>query len=202
MVETKNNNISKYIRLGIYSVLFALIIIAFIYLSKKYEEDPNAEETTILTYYPEIEVNTDRYEVVSASDAISLIKRGKNILIFASQTSKWTESYIENLEQVFQEENIEKIYLFDLTYDKSKKTSSYYEIRELLENYLITTDDNEDDLLAPSFYIIEEGQVLYYNIDTVAMKNTIEPDDYWNSANIAEFQYAIKDAISKYYLNN
>lgn len=54
---------------------------------------------------------------------------------------------------------------------------------------------------APSLYIVDNGEVKYYNIDTVAMKNNLEVSDYWTEEKETEFTLEIIDAINKYYLN-
>ena len=94
------------------------------------------------------------------------------------------------------------MYNYDINNDKSQLNSNYYEIVKLLKGSLTTTDGTDSNLLAPSFYIIENGKVLYYNTDTVAMKNTEKPSDYWTEEQKTIFSNEITDAINKYYLNN
>ena len=67
---------------------------------------------------------------------------------------------------------------------------------------MITTDGSDSNLLAPSLYIVKDGKVLYYNIDTVAMKNIDTPKKYWTTEEKLEFNTEITNAILKYYLNN
>lgn len=192
--ETKN-----IIRKVIYGILFIAMIAAFIYLSEKYASNSDPKILTINDYYSDID--SDRFEVIRGQKFISLIKTGKNIIFIGSGTSEYSKKYIEMLNEVLEENKIEKIYYYDINNDKSQKNSNYYTIRELLNGSLSTTDGSTNNLLAPSFYIIENGEVKYYNIDTVVMKNTDTVDSYWTEEKISDFKQELASAIQKYYLN-
>ena len=102
-----------------------------------------------------------------------------------------------NLEEL----QIYKVYYYDLINDKAQANSNYYEIIELLKGHLTTTDTSENNLLSPSFYIVTNGKVNYYNVETSAMKNTDTIESYWNVQNEFNFRQEISSAINKYYLN-
>ncbi len=97
--------------------------------------------------------------------------------------------------------NLEAGY-YDIKSDKTQKNSNYYEVLEVFKNNLVTTDTASNNLLAPSFYIIVDGEIKYYNIDTVATKNKTNIKDYWNQNKEEEFKKEIKTNIKRYYLNN
>mgnify|MGYP002853755494 CR=1 FL=1 len=189
------------IRKGIYAVLFSLMIFAFIYLSEKYESNADEPIRTINNYY-NIKVDESKYEIITGSKMINLIQEGKNIIIVGSQTSDWSKEFMIQMNKIIENNKIDKVYYYDLNNDKSQKNSNYYKIKELLGGSLTTTDGSKSNLLAPSLYIIIEGEVKYYNVDTVAMKNTIKIEEYWNETKKIEFQNEVEEAITKYYLNN
>lgn len=188
------------IRKAIYCILFLLMIGAFIYLSEKYTDDDEDKVITITDYYKQIE--NDKYEIIRGTDLISLLKSGTGIIYIGSSTSTAAQKYIEKLELIIKNDEIDKIYYYDINNDKVQKNSNYYEIRDLLKGYLITTDGSENNLLAPSLYIIKDGKVKYYNIQTVAMKNTDDIEKYWTPDVESEFISEVSTAINKYYLNN
>lgn len=177
------------------------MIFAFIYLSNRYSALSVRKDPTITDYYPTIK-DTSKYDIMKAAATIKEIKSGTNLIMIGSYTSKWSNKYIEEIEAITKKLKITKVKYYDLNNDKSQRNSNYYEIKELLNGYLITTDGSENNLLAPSFYIIVDGQVKYYNIDTVAMKNDITVEDYWTPDQEEQFASEITAAINKYYLNN
>ncbi len=195
-MESKTKNTIKKI---IYGILFIAMVVAFVYLSEKYADNSNPKVFTINDYYPNIK--TDKFEVIRGQKFASLIKNSKSIIFVGSGTSKYSEKYISLLEEILTNNDIDKIYYYDINNDKSQKNSNYYNIRELLNGYLITTDGSNNNLLAPSLYIIDNGKVKYYNIETVAMKNTDSLEDYWTTDEEKRFKEEVIDAIEKYYLN-
>jgi hypothetical protein len=100
-----------------------------------------------------------------------------------------------------EELELKEIKYYDIINDKAQGNSNYYRLVEKLDGYLITTDTSVNNLLSPSFYIIENGKVKYYNAETSAMKNTDTAKDYWNEEKEIEFKTEITNAINKYYLN-
>lgn len=187
------------IRKVIYGILFLLMILAFIYLGDKYADNSKTKTLTINDYYSELK--SDRFEVVYGSKMISLLKEGKNIIFVGSKNSEYSKKYIEELNIILDQLKIEKVYYYDIVYDKSQKNSNYYEIRELLKGSLTTTDGSKNNLLAPSLYIIDNGEVKYYNTETVAMKNTDTVENYWTTDQQIKFSSEITLAINNYYLN-
>ncbi len=187
------------IRKIIYIILFLIMAVAFVYLSEKYSNNSEKKVFVISDYYAN---NQNKYyEVVTGTKMISLIRNGKNIIFIGDSNSPYSQKYIEEIDKIFNNLKIDKVYYYDLNNDKSQQNSNYYEIRELLEGNLTTTDSDDSNLLAPSLYIINNGKVLYYNTDTVAMKNTVTIESYWSNEQELIFQGEITNALNKYYLN-
>lgn len=196
---SKKDKTIQLIRKIIYIVLFSAIIGCFIYLSNKYtNEEPEIKK--ISDYY-EIE-ETSMYQVINGSEMINKIKKGTNIIFIGSETSDWSKKYIEIITPIFKTFDIETVYYYDLNNDKAQKNSNYYDIKELLKGSLTTTDGSKSNLLAPSLYIIDNGEVKYYNTETVAMRNTTTPNSYWNEERKTNFKIELEDALLNYYLNN
>ena len=188
------------IRKFIYLILFAAAIFGFILISKKYETNSEVKEIVISDYYANL--NDQQYTVVGGTKLINLLQNGKHIIIIGSNKSDWSKYYVEEVDKAIKTFNIKTVYHYDINNDKAQKNSNYYAIKELLKDSLITTDGSDSNLLAPSLYIVKDGKVLYYNIDTVAMKNIDTPKKYWTTEEKLEFNTEITNAILKYYLNN
>ncbi len=198
-VLTKKEKTLSIIRKIIYLLMFALVIFGFVYLSNKYE-NKDTEVKYITDYYKDLK--SEKYEVINGTQMINYVKRGKNIIIIGSETSEWSKKLMTIVDPIFDTFGIDKVYYYDINNDKAQKNSNYYKIKELLKGSLTTTDGSNSNLLAPSIYIVDNGKILYYNTDTVAMKNTIEIDEYWNEENLIKFQIEFEQALVNYYLNN
>lgn len=183
----------------IYLILFSAMIFCFIYIGNKYTNDDKEKVVQISDYYEGI--NDKQYEVIRGKRLISLLKEGKHLILIGNQKSEYSQKYIQLLTSIVEELKVDKVYYYDLINDKAQANSNYYDILELLEGHLTTTDSSTKNLLAPSFYIVVNGDVKYYNIETVAMKNTDTVDSYWSVQTEFNFRQEVSSAIEKFYLN-
>ncbi len=183
----------------IYFILFSAMIFCFIYIGNKYTDNTKDKIVTISDYYKEID--NKKYEVVRGKKLISLLKEGKHLILIGNQKSEFSQKYIQELTSIIENLNIDKVYYYDIINDKAQANSNYYEIIELLDGHLVTTDSSNKNLFAPSFYIVVDGKVKYYNIETVAMKNTDTIESYWNIQTEFNFRQEVSSAIDKFYLN-
>lgn len=185
----------------IYVILIIAMLVAFVYLSEKYKDNSKVESVTINDYYPDIDSN-NKFEVINGTKLINIIRNGKNVVFIGSKSSSWSSYYLKRINDIINDTTVDKVYYYDINNDKSLLNSNYYEILDLLEGYLLSTDDSSNNLFAPSLYIIENGRVLYYNVDTAVMKNSLNPSDYWTDEVTEDFVEEIENALNKYYLNN
>lgn len=193
-----NPRIKNHLRNFIYAVIFIAMIGCFIYLGDKYTTK-EAPKITITDYYKNVKNN--KFKIVKGRELISLLKKGKHLIVIGNKDSDYSKKYMEEINAIVTELEIDKIYYYDLINDKVQGNSNYYEIVELLDGYLVTTDTSRKNLFAPSFYIVDNGKVKYYNVEAIAMKNTDTVQTYWDQEKEFSFNYEVTDAINKYYLN-
>ena len=188
------------IRKIIYAIIFAAMILSFIYLCNKYAGNSEIKILDINDFYKDIE--KENFKVIKGGKFISLFKKGKHIILIGNSKSEYSKKYISEINSIIKELNLKDVYYYDIINDKAQANSNYYQILELLDGYLITTDTSEKNLLSPSLYIIDNGKVKYYNVETSAMKNTDTVEDYWTLQKEFDFKQEVIAAINKYYLNN
>lgn len=194
-----NRKTKDIIRKGIYAIIFIAMLVAFIYLGNKYAGNSEIKVLTINDYYKEIK--KENFQVISGAKFIKLFDEGKHIIVIGSSKSQFSQKYITEVNKIVEELNLKDVKYYDIINDKAQGNSNYYKIVEKLNGYLTTTDTSVNNLLSPSFYIIENGKVKYYNTETSAMKNTDTVEDYWTLNQEFKFKDEITNAINKYYLN-
>lgn len=189
------------LRKAIYLILFIALGVCFVLISEKYKDNSKPDIIEISDYYEGL--NDKQYTVIGGGKFINLLENdGKHLIVIGNYKSEWSKYYVEELDKAIEVSDIKNVYHYDINNDKAQLNSNYYAIVNLLKGSLVTTDGTDSNLLAPSFYIIKDGKVLYYNTDTVAMKNTEKPVNYWTEEEKQEFNTEITNAINKYYLNN
>jgi len=188
------------IRKIIYFILIGFCIYGFIYIGNKYTKEDKNKELTINDYYEDN--NYKKYEVVIGTQLVNLLRKDHNIIFIGNSNNKWSNVYKEQLDTIFTNYNIDKVYYYDIENDKVQKNSTYYKIISLLKGYLVSNDSGDSNLLSPSLYIINDGEVEYYNIDSVYVKNNQDIEEYWTYDKKVEFEVEISHALLNYYLNN
>lgn len=191
--------VKEIIRKGIYAIIFIAMLAAFIYLGNKYAGNSEVKVLDITDYYAEIK--KENFEVIKGKKFISLLKEGNHVIVIGNSKSEYSKKYMEEVNKIVEELKLEKVYYYDIINDKAQANSNYYEIIELLDGYLTTTDTSDKNLLSPSLYIVDNGKVKYYNTETTAMKNTDTVNDYWTLQQEFNFKQEITEAINKYCLN-
>ncbi len=111
------------IRKIIYAILFTGLIFCFIYIGDKYTKDDKDKVVKISDYYKNID--DKRFEVIRGKKLISLLKKGNHLIFIGNKESEYSKKYIEELNYVFKELNIDKVYYYDLINDKAQANSNY-----------------------------------------------------------------------------
>ena len=194
-----NRKTKDIIRKGIYAVIFIAMITAFIYLGNKYASNSEIKVPVINDFYKDIK--QDNFKVISGGEFIKKFNKGKHIIVIGSSESEYSQKYVEETNKIIEELKLKDVYYYDIINDKAQANSNYYKLVELLDGYLTTTDTSVNNLLSPSLYIIDNGKVKYYNVETSAMKNTDTVESYWTLQQEFKFKEEITNAINKYYLN-
>ena len=202
----KLTKFQKLIRKIIYLMLFTIIILCFLNISKRYDYRTIDNTVNFSDYYPS-ETKTI-FKVINGNETIRKVKQGRHVIFIGNSSSKWSQSYAKELNKIFNNLASDgvlpkdaSIYYYDLASDKKQDNSKYYDLRRYLKGALVTTDSGEDNLLSPVLYIVNNGEVNYYDISTVAMKNKDNVDDYWTEEQELIFEEEITNALLKYYLN-
>lgn len=130
------------------------------------------------------------FKYITEEDAVKFLKEGTGVIYFGFPQCPWCRSLVPYLEEIGQEYGLDQIYYLNImdirdTYkveDKKvvvdkKGTDSYYEILNLLSNYLtkysITDekgkkyDTGVKRLYAPTTVVIKKGKIVGFNEGTV-----------------------------------
>lgn len=130
------------------------------------------------------------FKYITEEDAVKFLKEGTGVIYFGFPQCPWCRTLVPYLEEIGQEYGLDQIYYLNImdirdTYkveDKKvvvdkKGTDSYYEILNLLSNYLtkysITDekgkkyDTGVKRLYAPTTVVIKRGKIVGFNEGTV-----------------------------------
>ncbi len=186
----------KMTRNFIYLVLFAFLIWCFVYLGKKDfsstitdAERFSKEYTTIDTDNPFVYVNSNR--------VLNILNNETGIILVGFSSNAWMQEYVRELYPVLKENNITKVYYYDVIEDRTKKTKNFRQIEDLLSKYLKITDMGAEYLFTPALIFVKDGKIINYDDETSLVSFDMRPDTYWNEDAITSFHNKINTYLSE-----
>lgn len=180
----------------IYLVLFAFLIWCFVYLGKKDfsntitdAERFSKEYTTIDTDNPFVYVNSNR--------VLNILNNETGIILVGFSSNAWMQEYVRELYPILKENNITKVYYYDVIEDRTKKTKNFRQIEDLLSKYLKITDMGSEYLFTPALIFVKDGKIINYDDETSLVSFDMRPDTYWNEDAITSFHNKINTYLSE-----
>ena len=186
----------KMTRNFIYLVLFAFLIWCFVYLGKKDfsstitdAERFSKEYTTIDTDNPFVYVNSNR--------VLNILNNETGIILVGFSSNTWMQEYVRELYPILKENNITKVYYYDVIEDRTKKTKNFRQIEDLVSKYLKITDMGAEYLFTPALIFVKDGKIINYDDETSLVSFDMRPDTYWNEDAITSFHNKINTYLSE-----
>ena len=105
--------------------------------------------------------------------------------------------YAELIKDVLKENNITKVYYYDVIEDRTKKTKNFRQIEDLLSKYLKITDMGAEYLFTPALIFVKDGKIINYDDETSLVSFDMRPDTYWNEDAITSFHNKINTYLSE-----
>lgn len=178
-------------------VAVALLICCFIYLGKQNYGDNTPDNIKISREFTTI--NEDNVYVYGDNKSVyETITKGTGIILCGFSVNKWTSYYINYLNEVAKENEIDKIIYYDFYDDRKENIANYELILESLDKYITKTDTNSKDLYAPTLIIVKEGKIIYYDDSTSFTKGLMRPEDYWTVNQIGTFKATLNEVLKTY----
>lgn len=183
----------KYIRLGIYLCLFAILIGMFVYLGKKdYGENvtkySDAEKFSM--EYSDIP-SSNNFKYINSYDFSELLKSGTGIVYAGFGSNEWSKYYVKYLYDILGSKNLTSLYYYDVLKDRSRQSKYYLIVEDLLSDYLYCNDKGNISLNTPAVIFIKNGKVVYFDDETAITRNNVSPSDYWTEDRINAFEIKI-----------
>lgn len=187
----------KYIRLGIYFCLFAILIGMFVYLGKKdYGSDvvKYSDNEKFSMEYSDIPVDNG-FKYISSYNFSELLKSGTGIVFAGFSSNEWSQYYVKYLYDVLKDKNLTSLYYYDALKDRSRQSKYYLLVEDLLSDYLYRNDKGNISLDTPAVIFIKDGNVVHFDDETAITRNNVSPSDYWTEDRISAFEIKINSYL-------
>ncbi len=181
-----------------YILSFLFLISAFIYLgTKNYEVKNKVKDNELFT--KEYGISKDNVFVYkNAKEILELLNSNSGLFFFAFPENTWSSNYALLLNEVAKEENINQIYYYNFYTDRVKKDYYYQNIVDFFTNYTYVMDDEAQNLYAPTFAIIKDGEIIYFDNETAILPRNYSLKEYWTQEKKNNKKEALRTMIKTY----
>ena len=176
----------KMTRNFIYLVLFAFLIWCFVYLGKKDFSNTITDAERFSKEYTAIDTDNP-FVYVNSNRVLNILNNETGIILVGFSSNAWMQEYVRELYPILKENNITKVYYYDVIEDRTKKTKNFRQIEDLLSEYLFT----------PALIFVKDGKIINYDDETSLVSFDMRPDTYWNEDAITSFHNKINTYLSE-----
>lgn len=179
-----------------------LMLIAFIYLgAKDYNKEDDQYILTDAEKFAKEYTSVDKNNVFvyrTDEQIIKILKDGTGIVYLGFPECPWCQKYVSILNEVAKENNITKIYYFNILEDRKLETPEYKEMVSLLKNYLDTDDEGNKRIFVPEIVFVQNGEIIAHNNETAKIMNSTEtPESYWTEEKITSLKTLLTEYITQ-----
>ena len=188
----------KNIKRTLQSILFILIIIAFIYIGTK-------------DFKPKVEVDNERFDqdyplvdkknvfvYANANEVYATLKNGSGIIFMAFPSNIWSGYYAKILNDAASEVGVDKVLYYDFYEDRKLKNATYQSIVVKLNSFLPVLDELNQDIYAPTLIIVKNGKIISFDNETSITSGNISPENYWNDLTMGLKKQNLKLMLQDY----
>ena len=186
----------KMTRNFIYLVLFAFLIWCFVYLGKKDFSNTITDAERFSKEYTAIDTDNP-FVYVNSNRVLNILNNETGIILVGFSSNAWMQEYVRELYPILKENNITKVYYYDVIEDRTKKTKNFRQIEDLLSKYLKITDMGSEYLFTPALIFVKDGKIINYDDETSLVSFDMRPDTYWNEEAITSFHNKINTYLSE-----
>ena len=180
----------NYIRYGIYAILFALLIGAFIYLGEK-DFKEQKDQTDAQRFALEYGIDEDNmFKYSYGSEVVDIIKNKTGVIYLGFSSNEWSRYYVTYLYEVLKINHINTVYYYDIQKDRNVSSKYYRELQRILTPYLYQLDSGEFKLFTPALILVKNGKIIHFDDETSIQRGTM-PSNYWTVDRANEFKVKI-----------
>ena len=162
-------------------LLIALAVSLFLILNK--EEDISDAAKFVEEYTNVEEDNVFLYR--NADEIIRILENGTGVVYLGFPECKWCQKYVTYLNEFAKENDITRIYYFDILDDRTNNTEAYQEIVSLLEDYLSYDEEGNKRVFVPAVIVVNQGEIVGFDDETSLDTHDLDdPEEYWTEEEV------------------
>lgn len=133
--------------------------------------------------------NNNVFVYRNIDEIINILEKGTGIVYLGFPECKWCKAYVAHLNEIAKENNVKKIYYFNILEDRQNKTEKYMKIVEILDEYLEYNEEGNKKVYVPAVIGVRSGEIVGFDDETsLDTKGLSDPNEYWTYDEIGELK--------------
>lgn len=176
--------------LTMFLMIISSILIAFIIYTIV---NKNFGKTDSEKFSDEYGITTDNVFVYRTQDEIlKILQHGTGIVYLGFPECPWCKAYVKYLNEVAKEEEIDKIYYYNILDDRKNNTDFYKKLLKALNGNLLYDDEGNEKIFVPDVSFVVDGNIIHHDNETSVMKDNITPVQYWTKDRVESLKEKLK----------
>ncbi len=131
-------------------------------------------------------------------EIINILKNGTGIIYLGFPECQWCQAYVPYLNEVAKENDLEKIYYFNILEDRKNKTDKYMEIVNILKFYLQYDEEGIKRVYVPAIIAVKEGEIIGFDDETAYdVEEYDSPSEYWTDNRVEALKNKLTTMIQE-----
>lgn len=146
--------------------------------------------------YPGVS-SDNRFVYKSAGEIINILKNGTGLVYLGFPECPWCQRYSIYLDEVAREQNLEKIYYYNIRQIRTDNTPEYQELVSILGEKLDKDKEGNPRIFVPDLTAVKNGEILFHDNSTSLLNSDVDgtPDEWWTEERVSSFKETLKKMI-------
>lgn len=168
-------------------IIIGLSLVGMLFINKK--------ESDSIKFSKEYEITENNVFVYRNIDQIiKILENGSGIVYLGFPECPWCKAYVKYLNEVAIDNNMDKIYYYNILDDRKDNTEEYQKIVGILDDYLRYDDEGNKRIYVPAVISVKNGKITGFDDETsYDTKNYETPEEYWKNEDLE----GLKDKLNK-----
>jgi len=186
---------------GVVQILLGVsMLVAFILLGNyNWQKAEKQESEKFSEVYPN--VGKDNVFVYKRLKEINqILTKESGIIFLGFPACIWCQSYVQYVNEVAKEMQIDKIYYYDIYHDRNNLSPDYQQTVKILGDMLPINDNNERRIYVPNLTVVKDGKIVFNDNETATIFSTVEnpTEEYWTDEKVEDFKNKLKNAFKDF----
>ena len=175
----------KKIIIGIIILLVLVAIgISLFFLFRDEEEPEVSDAQKFASEYTQV-TSDNVFLYRNASEIIRILENGTGVVYLGFPECKWCQKYVTYLNEAAKENDITRIYYFDIYDARANNTEEYQQIVSLLEEYLAYDEEGNKRVFVPAVVVADGGEIVGFDDETSLDTHDLDdPEEYWTEEEV------------------